>query len=95
MLEGNPFWRAPRRTEYLVHQELHALLLHLYNPADHRLDLDAFLADLAGDQLELASEILENYREGGRTDAGFVLLASSLETATRKVEREYSADRPM
>lgn len=92
MLKGNPFWRAPRRLEYLVHQELHALLLHLFNPVDHRLDLDAYLANLAGEKLELAREILEHYRASSRDDAGFVLLASSLETATRNVEREYEAE---
>lgn len=75
-----------RRADLLAHADLHQLLLHLYNPADWQLDLALFLDTMDDEPRELADQVLADYRALGRNDAEFVLLASSLEQATRNAE---------
>ena len=87
---SNELWGVDRRTDYLVHQELQELVLHLWNPADFRLDLDTHLHGLIGEQRTLAYEIIESYRQD-RADPAFVLLASALETSTRNFQFELEA----
>ena len=79
-----------QRAELLAHEDLHQLLLHLFNPADWPLNLPVFLDTMDDEVRELADQVLADYRSGGRDDDEFVLLASSLEQATRNVEAQPS-----
>ncbi|KPH77313.1 hypothetical protein [Bosea vaviloviae] len=64
--------------------------MHLYNPADWPFDLALFLDTMDDDPRELADQVLADYRALGSNDAEFVLLASSLEQATRNVDARPS-----
>lgn len=79
-----------RFDELLAHPECHQMILHLHNPENWPLSvpLAQFVESLHGDSRGLAEFILANAE-----DPGFQMRAAALESATLKVEAEYSAER--
>lgn len=77
---------AEHRAEFLAHPEIHQLILWLWNPDRWPLPqpLGEFVDALEGEQQRWADLILAS-----ADDPAFELLASSVETATLNLQRDY------
>ncbi|MEE7478490.1 hypothetical protein [Methylobacterium hispanicum] len=84
----SPF--ALHRAAILASPALLQLVLNLHDALAHSLDpsLAACMTDV---QRAIGTELITSHACYGDADAGFVLLATTAETALANVEREYGA----